>query len=271
MSGVRRRGGLGWREMPLHPLAESFASAADSYEQGRPDYTPEVVDALVAELGLGAGSRVLDLAAGTGKLTRALLAWSSGAGGGLEVLAVEPQAEMREMLARAVGAERALDGLAERIPLPDRSLDAVTVADAFHWFDRRAALREIARVLRPGGGLAVIATAPDWSGVAWAHALGTLITRERPAHPHFDEPPWQETVRADALWEDPREARVVGTQPASTERVAAYVASMSWVAAMAPERRAGLLERVRALVTDGQTPSQMPFHFTFGLTRLRTA
>lgn len=257
--------------MPLHPLAESFASVAHSYELGRPDYTPEVVDALVAELGLGAGARVLDLAAGTGKLTRALLAWSSGAGGGLEVLAVEPQPELRELLARTVGAERVLDGFAERIPLPDRSLDAVTVADAFHWFDQHAALREIARVLRPGGGLAVIATAPDWSGISWAHELGALITRERPAHPGFDGPPWQETVRADTLWEEPREARVAGMQPTSAERVAAYVASMSWVAAMAPEGRAGLLERVRALVRDGHTPSQLPFHFTFGLTRLATA
>ncbi len=149
----------------LHPLAASFAGAAGAYERGRPEYAAEVVDAIVGELGLAAGAPVLDLAAGTGKLTRALAA------GGLEVFAVEPQPELREILVATGGGERVYDGVAEAIPLPDASVDAVTVADAFHWFDRTIALTEIARVLRPGGGLAVLTTVPDWGGASWAHEV----------------------------------------------------------------------------------------------------
>jgi ubiquinone/menaquinone biosynthesis C-methylase UbiE len=134
--------------VPLHPLATNFASVADVYERGRPDYPPAAIGALAAELQLAPGARVLDLAAGTGKLTRALLA------AGLDVVAVEPQGPLRETLIASVGSERVFEGLAEEIPLADASVDAVTVADAIHWFDPGPALTEMRRVLRPGGGLA---------------------------------------------------------------------------------------------------------------------
>src|ERR1700750_3449965 len=98
--------------MALHPLSERFADVADVYERGRPDYAPAVVGALAAELRIPPGGPVLDLAGGTGKLTRALLA------AGLDVVAVEPQAELRTVLAESVGSERVRDGVAEAIPLP---------------------------------------------------------------------------------------------------------------------------------------------------------
>ena len=176
--------------MPLHPLAENFASVADAYERGRPEYPRAAIGALTAELGLTPGARVLDLAAGTGKLTRALVA------AGLDVVAVEPQGALREALAASVGEERVLDGFAEQIPLADDSLDAVTVADAIHWFDHAPALTEISRVLRRGGGLAVLVTAADWSGASWADELGRMLMDLRPDHPQFDGRPWQESVRA---------------------------------------------------------------------------
>lgn len=248
--------------MTLHPLAEQFASAADAYERGRPEYAPAVVGALAAELGLAPGAPVLDLAAGTGKLTRALVA------GGLEVVAVEPQASLRERLAAAVGAERVRDGLAEAIPLPDSSVDAVTVADAFHWFDHAAALAEIKRVLRPGGGLAVLFTAPDWTGASWAHELGTLIQRLRPEHPYFDGPPWQQAVRDAGVWTEPREVRVTTSQPTDPARIVAYVASMSFVAGMPDAQRAELLAGVKTLVEAGETPPELPARVSLGLTSL---
>jgi SAM-dependent methyltransferase len=244
----------------LHPLAEQFASIADVYERGRPEYAPAVAGALVAELGLAPGAPVLDLAAGTGKFTRALVA------AGLDVVAVEPQAPLRERLAATVGSERVRDGVAEAIPLPDASVDAVTVADGFHWFDQARALIEIRRVLAPRGGLAVVFTVPDWSGASWAHELGTLVERVRPEHPHFDGPPWQETVRAAGGWTEPREIRVTSSQPIDPERIVAWVASMSFVAALAEEERNAWLAQVTELVEGGETPTELPVHVVIGLT-----
>jgi ubiquinone/menaquinone biosynthesis C-methylase UbiE len=246
--------------MPLHPLAQNFASVADAYERGRPEYPPAAIGALAAELGLAREARVLDLAAGTGKLTRALLA------AGLDVVAVEPQGPLREALAGSVGAERVLDGLAEEIPLADRSVDAVTVADAIHWFDHAPALAEISRVLRPGGGLAVLVTAADWSGASWADELGRMLMGLRPDHPQFDGPAWQDSVRESGGWSEPRQIRVTASQPTSAKRLRDHIESFSWVAAMPDGERAELLARVEARIRAGETPSELPFHVAIGLT-----
>jgi ubiquinone/menaquinone biosynthesis C-methylase UbiE len=248
--------------MALHPLAEGFAEVAGEYERGRPDYAPAVVGAIVAELGIAPGAPVLDLAAGTGKFTRALR------GAGLDVMAVEPQASLREVLAASVGEERVHEGLAEAIPLPDESVAAVTAADAFHWFDHAPALQEIRRVLRPGGGLAVISTIPDWSGASWAHELGTLMAELRPAHPGFDGRRWQDSVRAARGWSEPREIRVSASQPTSARRVLDYIASFSWIAAMPSEQRTETLARLGAIVRAGDTPAELPLHWVIGLASL---
>jgi ubiquinone/menaquinone biosynthesis C-methylase UbiE len=131
-------------EERVHQAARGFEQAADAYERARPTYPQAAVAWLCERLAVRRGRRVLDLAAGTGKLTRSLVA------AGADVVAVEPIAAMRERLPPEV---EALDGTAEAIPLPGASVDAVTVAQAFHWFDAEPALAEIHRVLRPGGTL----------------------------------------------------------------------------------------------------------------------
>jgi SAM-dependent methyltransferase len=249
----------------LHPLAERFASVAEAYERGRPEYAPAVVGAIAAELGLSPHAPVLDLAAGTGKLSRALIA------AGLEVVAVEPQAPLREVLASRIGQERVHAGLAEAIPLPGETVDAVTVADAFHWFDQPVALAEIRRVLRPGGGLAVLSTVPDWRGASWAQDLGALMEEVRPEHPQFDGPPWRDAVVAAGGWTAPREIRVTASYPADAERILEYLASVSWIAAMPEARRTETIERMRALIHDGETPAELPVRFMIGLSSLAEA
>ncbi len=126
--------------------AASFGSVADAYERARPGYPDDAVRWLAGE----APSDVLDLGAGTGKLTRSLAAL------GHRVTAVEPLPAMLVQLRVAAPGAIALEGTAEQIPLQDEAVDVVTVAQAFHWFDAEQAVREIARVLRPGGVLALV-------------------------------------------------------------------------------------------------------------------
>jgi ubiquinone/menaquinone biosynthesis C-methylase UbiE len=247
----------------LHPLAARFASVADAYERGRPGYAPAVVGALAAELALDPGARVLDLAAGTGKLTRALVE------AGYDVVAVEPQAELREKLAESIGAERVREGVAEEIPLDDDSVEAVTVADGFHWFDAAPALAEIRRVLVPGGRLAILTAAPDWREASWAEELGGLIQDVRPEHPFFDGPPWQEAVASAGGWIEPRQVRVITSEPTDAARIADYVASMSFIAALGDDEREAFLARVAEIVEAGETPIELPVHFVIGSTALR--
>ena len=166
------------RSVPTEPTraerARSFARVAGEYERGRPGYPPGAVAWLLGARPL----EVLDLGAGTGKLTAALL------DAGHRVTAVEPLAEMREVLARGQPRARTLEGTAEQLPLADASVDAVAVGAAFHWFDHAAALQEVARVLRPGGVLGLIGNGFDAS-VRWVaklrEILGTPPLR-RPGH-----------------------------------------------------------------------------------------
>ena len=148
-----------WRER-----AGSFGAAAEVYDRSRPSYPVEAVRWALPQ----DARRVLDLGAGTGKLTAVLLDL------GLDVVAVEPSAEMR---ARIPARAEVLDGSAERIPLPDGSVDAVLAAQAFHWFDLDVALPEIARVLRPGGTLGVLWNERDES-VEWVRRVWDLWAGE---------------------------------------------------------------------------------------------
>src|SRR5439155_26867471 len=135
--------------------ALAFGKVAESYERRRPEYPPEIVTWVVERLGLESGKRVVDVGAGTGKLTRQLV--PSGA----RVFAVEPLAEMRAQLEASVPEAEALAGMAEALPLEDGGVDAITVASAMHWFDTGRTLSDFHRVLRPGGGLAILGNARD--------------------------------------------------------------------------------------------------------------
>lgn len=229
---------------PVHQdAAVGFDRGAADYERGRPGY-PDAAIALVArKLGITPGQRVLDLAAGTGKLTRSLL------GLGAELVAVEPVAGMREQLRRAVPGVDVRDGTAEQIPLDDACVDAVLVAQAFHWFDVPAAAAEIHRVLVPGGGLAVIRNEWDRT-VPWVDALQRLV-REQPGHaPRHPSSDWQARLQDTELFTPLSERVLPNLLPGDLDTLLARVASLSFIAAMPASPRQRLLAEVARLVDE---------------------
>jgi SAM-dependent methyltransferase len=224
----------------FHPLVEGFADAA-GYDRARPRYDARVAALLMAELDLEEGSPVLELGAGTGQLSGALLEAN------LDLVAVEPLEATRELLAAAIGGERVRAGRAEEIPLADASVQAVMAADAFHWFDERRAMPEIKRVLRPGGGVAILRTAPAIDE-PWSRELGELIMEVRPEHPAFND-----RAPAAALVEDPAFGPVSALDSTSEREldrdgILALVGSFSWVGTLPGAEREQLLSRVRELL-----------------------
>jgi SAM-dependent methyltransferase len=218
--------------------AVGFGRSAAAYERGRPGYPDAAVDRLVAAL---PGPRVIDLAAGTGKLTRALVAR------GCDVVAVEPVAQMRAAIAPPA---RVVAGTAEAIGLPDASADAVTVAQAFHWFDGPRALAEIHRVLRPGGVLALIWNRRDTRDELQGR-ITALLEPHRGAVPAHRDGTWRRAIEESARFGALCEETFANEQLVDAEGLADRVGSISFVAAMSDAERAALLGRLRALAGDG--------------------
>jgi MOSC domain-containing protein YiiM/SAM-dependent methyltransferase len=256
--------------MAIHEsAAKGFAAGADAYERGRPEYSLEPVERLITELRIGPGSRVLDLAAGTGKLTRQL------AGTGAELVAVEPVAEMRAKLQAVLANVEAIEGTAEAIPLPNHSVDAVLVGQAFHWFDGIRAVSEIRRVLKPDGALGLIWQARELSR-PWIERLDAIINRADDGHPRFRTMAWREVFDRTALMAPLESATFRTVQRASPETIVDRVASISYIAAMSEGRRASVLDEVRELLatdpdTAGAEVVELPYTAHIYWTRPRAA
>jgi SAM-dependent methyltransferase len=204
-------------------LARSFGSAAAEYERGRPGWPVEAVDAV----GLPPDAEVLDLAAGTGKLTRVLERRFA------RVVAVEPDAAMRALNPGAV------DGRAEAVPLADDSVDAVFCAEAFHWFDLTDAVAEIARVLRPGGTLALLWNVPLSHLVpddVWGSPGGSAKQNR------FETGEWREAF-AESRFGPFERASFEHEQVLSRALLVDYYASISWVASLPAARRSRAVTR----------------------------
>jgi len=157
---------------------------ADVYAQSRPGYPDLVIRYLAESLAIGTDSTILDLGAGTGKLTRSLVPLAGS------VIAVEPVKAMREILSEKVPEAEILDGTAESIPLYDQSVDAVTVGQAFHWFHGTEALGEIGRVLRSSGRLGLIWNVRDLATPAHG-GIEEIITPYRAGKGNFDSGGWR--------------------------------------------------------------------------------
>jgi len=215
----------------------AFAGVADAYERARPTYPDDGVRWLVG----AEPADVVDLGAGTGKLTRALVAL------GHRVTAVEPLAEMRAELELAVSGVTVLGGRAEELPLPDGAADVVTCGQAFHWFDHARSVPEIARVLRPGGRLALVWNSRD-DRDPWTARLSEIIGNETVQE--SDLAP----VVESGLFDPVETARFTFEHTLDRDGLLDLVLSRSYCAKLPPDERAPILEAVAALYDETAGP-----------------
>ncbi len=248
--------------MGVHEAVAGFGKSADAYDRGRPGYPSQAVDWIVKVAGLGPGTTVVDLAAGTGKLTSALVA------SGARVIAVEPVAAMRARLAASLPTVEALDGTAENMPLRSGSADCVTVAQAFHWFSTDTALAEIARVLVPAGSLVLMWNRRDLDQPL-QEEIGRIVAEHRHDTPSHGSGRWRQVIDASALFELVDETRVHFVHSLDREALVDRVASTSFIAELPDEERTQLLERVADLVQDEERTVDLSYSCEVHAFRLR--
>jgi SAM-dependent methyltransferase len=220
--------------MPANdPTGRRFGEAAAAYERGRPEYPAEMVEWLLAD----SPARVIDLGAGTGKLTRALLSRAE------TVVAVEPDPAMRRVLSELLPGTSLLAGTGEDIPLRDGYADAIVVGQAWHWVDPVRAVPEVARVLRPGGVLGLIWNDRD-EGDPWVQALSALLqeygTSPDAEYEPIVGPPFGPLHTAELAW----------THDVPVAAVIDMITSRSYVIALPPGQRAELVGRLRVLADE---------------------
>jgi SAM-dependent methyltransferase len=251
-------------------LARSFDDVAAAYERGRPRYDEHAIDAIAAAA--GGGPRLLDVGAGTGRLSGPLLQQ------GFDVVAVEPLDAMRAFLTQAIGPDRALAGHAEALPLPDASVDGAVCSDAWHWFDGARAADELARVVKPGGGVVVCVSFPRWHGgddaPDWWLDLGAVHA----ALPKHDHPALTGSRRpADGLaghaaFEDIETRNEPFVHHTDRAGIVAHWASMSFVATLPDGQREELLGQLDAMLARrGVDEVDIPYRAELRITRRRRA
>jgi len=243
----------------VHQMATAFDGAAAVYEQARPGYPADAVAWMIESLELGPGRRVLDLAAGTGKLTRDLVA------SGAHVIGVEPVEAMRRTLAASMRdattggpAPSVVAAVAQALPMGDGTLDAVTVAQAFHWFATDGVLGEMHRALRRDGGLCLAWNRRDQTDPLQA-ALTRLMEPMRGDTPSYESGRWRTVVENSDRFVVRGETHVPWRQAVDAEAVADRVASVSFIAAMAEDDRARLLDQVRAAASEIPAPLELVY------------
>jgi SAM-dependent methyltransferase len=229
--------------MPVHDVAATgFDREAEVYEQARPGYPPDAVAWFAEHLRIGPGTRVVDVAAGTGKLTRLLTPL------GAQLSAVEPVAGMRGAFTAACPGVPLVAATAEHLPLGAAALDAITVAQAFHWLDAEPALTEFGRVLRPGGRVGLVWNARDRSNDLVDTLWGIMDRVEKQA-------PWREhdAWHDSAFIEHPDftplvEATFHHEQLLPPDAVVARFRSVSHVAVLPRSEQEQVLDEVRTVL-----------------------
>ncbi|HEV8049490.1 MAG TPA: class I SAM-dependent methyltransferase [Thermoplasmata archaeon] len=228
----------------VHPAARAFDTVGPEYDRGRPDYPPEAVQQLASVLGIGRGRTVVELGSGTGKFTRALVSFGS------DLIAIEPSEGMRAVFRPRLPDVKLLEGTAESMPIPDGSADVVVVAQAFHWFRQPQALDEIARVLRPSGGLGLVWNRRDQT-VPWVGAFGAILDRYDSGDvPRTHEGAWKVALESHPKFSRPESKEFRWGQEGDAATFVDRALSVSFIAAQPPEVRAHVANEVRRLLAE---------------------
>jgi len=229
----------------VHEIAmRGFGSEADAYERSRPSYPPEAVAWLVDRLRLRPGAVVADLAAGTGKLSRLLLPTNAS------VVGIEPVEGMRRVLHQILPSVPIIAGTAEAMPIRSSSLDAVCVAQAFHWFDADKTFVELARVLRPGGRVGFAWNARD-RAVDWVDRVWAIMDEVERRAPGRDHENWRESAFGERRGFGPLESESFGHEHLTTPaRVVDRILGVSHIAALPTREQHEVLEKVRRLLDE---------------------
>jgi SAM-dependent methyltransferase len=226
--------------------AVGFARAADAYERGRPDFPPAAIAYLRDVLDLRAGRTVLDLGAGTGKMSRLL------GGSGADLIAVEPVAAMHALLRAGIPGAHVAHATAERLPLRDSIADAAVAAQAFHWFDGPRALAELDRVLVHPARLALVWNVRDES-TPWVAELTRILEPHRGDTPSHRSERWRAAFDdGRSPWTPPERRSFPYAHRTSRDATVDRVLSISFVAALDEETRSAVADRVRAALPPGE-------------------
>lgn len=230
--------------MPVNRAAIGFHNRSSEYEHARPGYPEPAVRFLTRQLGLGPRVRLLDLGAGTGKLTRMLLA------SGVRPIGLEPMEGMRRQFTGVLPGCPLVAAVAEAIPLAAGSIDAICAGQAFHWFANPRALGEIKRVLRKDGRLGLIwnSRPRGGRGEGWQAEMWGLVDRYEPAQPGYDRG-WKRALDEFGGWREVAAQSFANAQSVSLDQILQRVASTSFIAGLPDDEHAKLLARVRTLVS----------------------
>lgn len=247
------------RAVPVDPRARvGFQRAASRYDRSRPEAPPAAIDALVRSLRISRQSTVIELGAGTGKLSRLLVPRTG------PYLAIEPVPAMRAQFRRGLPAVPIVGGIAEMLPIHPSSADAIVAAQAFHWFDVPRAMREMHRVLRPAGTVGLLWNVRDES-VDWVHRVTEIIDRFDEGGPRFRRGGWREAW-AHTPGFDPLELQSFPfVQRADRETTLARFTSVSFIASLDEARFAEAEAQLRRLLdthpmTAGRAEIELPYN-----------
>ena len=238
----------------LHSDARNgFSAGASAYDRGRPGYPGVLVESLATTLSISKDSKVVDLGAGTGKLTKLLLPYT-------DVIAVEPVAAMHSILSQSCPEADVLEGTAESIPIADGSADAVVVAQAFHWFSTTAALREIHRVLAPNGKLALVWNLRD-ENVAWVAKLMDTIRPYEGDTPRYTSGRWRSVFKDQKLFQMETHQKWQHAEQKTIDEILAHVSSISYISSLETSRRSLILAAIQQQLKSAHPSGSIAFPY----------